>query len=205
MSPSSFFLIAGILFFAFLFFLLHAKAAPKPPPPMKEPPPRWSLYILHLGRLRSGKGPAIEQAGAGLKLSPSGTVPRDFSSLALVDDKGGPGFSIERRRRFGKEALRIRLGREGFAVMRSSSRGSVLPQVIVRKGEPLALAEAGDAVEIRRGAKLLAQASPAIAGLPDAVGVEILAAEEPTSVLAVVTALWLLRLPELAKSREGPS
>ncbi len=203
MSPSSFFLVAGILIFAVLLVFFLQRPAPRPPPPKKEPQQRWTLYVLHLGRLWSGEGPALEGSGNGLRLSPAGAVPRDFRSLALLDDNGEALISIDRRRRFGKEALRIRLGRESFGELRSARRGRGLPELIVRKGEPLSLAEAGDAIEIRRGAKLVALTSPAIAAAPDAVGVEVLAAEEPLSILAVVTALWIMRPPQLEKPPKG--
>ena len=200
MSPSSFFLLAGILIFGSLLVLLLGRPSPKPPPAKKEPQPRWTLYVLHLGNLWGGKGPAIERPGTGFKLSPSGAVASDFRSLALVDDQGGAAITLDRKRRFGRESLRIRLGREGFGEVRSARRGGGPPEVILREGVPLALAEAGDTVEIRRGATLVAQASPGIAGAPDAVGVEILATEEPLPVLGLVTAHSILRRTLSGKS-----
>jgi hypothetical protein len=163
-------------------------ARPKPP----QPASRWTVFRIHPQRLLEGGEPAVEGIPDGLKLTANVPFRAERPRIDLLAGKGQPRIFIRKLWRPGRPAFRIAIDRRRLAELRPAKDGKGMPAILSTHGLSLHGSFREREIELRRGGKLLASASPGIIPSPGSLGVEVLAAEDPFPILAVVTAVALL-------------
>jgi len=206
MDADSFLLLGAIVLVATM--AVGFLGWPKPPPekPKRpEPASRWAVFRLHPKILLEGGGTAAERLPDGPRLSAVVPYRAARPRVALVEGKSSR-ILIRRLWRPGRRVFRVEFDRRRLAELRPAKGGKAMPAIVTPGGNLSLHGSLREReFELRRAGKLIASSSPGIAPGPGSLGLEILAAEDPLPVLAVILAVALLAELEHPSRPAGPT